>query len=377
MAALGWGTLMIFGSTYQLLQFILETDLYSKRLAWFTFALFIPGLTGLVTSFWVFDPGIYMQTGSILLLISVLMFTINVYCTFKKNRQGSIQEDFILTSCWWLAFTAVLGALMVFNFRFAFLPKDHIQFLRIHAHMGVAGWFLLLIIGVSSRLVPMFLVSTYQNTRLLNWSFYLINGALLLFLVDGYMSGINLKTYGILVLGASGVACYLVYLYKSFSSRTRRSLDLPMMQTFFSFVLLASAVIIAPFIIHYFLKNDPVSVRYSNLYGTLLFIGWITCLILGQTFKTLPFIVWLKHYEHLTGKVKTPLPVNLVSNSLVKVQTVAFFVFCMTFYAGYFCFSELLINIALVSLVVTAAVYVIAVASVLLHKTQTVQYDEA
>lgn len=375
MAALGWGTLMIFGVSYQLLQFILETDLYSQRLAWLTYVLFLPGLAALVASFWVFDPGVYMQMGSILLLASVLLFTINIYCTVQKNKKESIKEDFIITSCWWLAFTAVLGTLLVFNFRFAFLPKDHIHFLRLHAHMGVAGWFLLLIMGVSSKLVPMFLASDYQNNRLLTWSYYLINLALLLFLVDTYISGINLKTLAIVLIGAAGIGSYLVYLYKCVSSRMRRAIDLPMIQTLFSFILLASAVIVLPFLIYYHLKSDPLAVRYSVLYGALLFMGWISSLILGQTFKTLPFIVWVKHYEHLTGKINTPLLADLIRTTSFKIQSIAFIIFCLTFYIGYFCLSQILINIGLLSLLVTAVFYLANVASVLLHKKKNRNRD--
>jgi hypothetical protein len=370
MAALGWGTMIILGASYQLIPVVLETELYSEKLVWICFSLFLPGMIALVYSFWVFIPGIHMQCGAILLLTAIILFTVNVYLTAKKKKQQTIQEDFIFSACLCLCFTAALGAALVFNFTISIFTQDQLHFLKIHAHLGIAGWFLLTIIGVSSKLVPMFLVSSYQKIRLLSFSYYLIVSALLLFIVDSYLSGINYRTYFIALIGAAGVACYLLFIVKCFLCRMRKKIDLPMMSTFFSFILLKVAILTIPFIIYYHLKNNPVSIRYSLIYGVLLFMGWITALILGQTFKTLPFIVWVKHYEHLTGKVKTPMPADLFKNSLLKIQSAGFIIFCLTFIPGCFFMSQPLLYIGISSLIVTAAMYLANMFIILFHKTK-------
>ena len=99
LAALGWGTMIIFGASYQLIPVVLETELYSEKLAWLSFGLFLPGLIELVYSFWIFVPGIHMQCGAVLVLTAVLLFTLNVYLTAKKKKQETIQEDFIFSAC--------------------------------------------------------------------------------------------------------------------------------------------------------------------------------------------------------------------------------------------------------------------------------------
>lgn len=374
-AALGWGTMIIFGALNQLLPVILERDLFSLKLCWISLLFFVPGVILLVYSFWVFDPGISMQLSGLLIFIAILVFSLNVFLTIKGKKEESVFQEFIMTSCLWLILTALLGVLMVFNFRFTFLPKEHLQFLRLHAHMGVVGWFLMLIIGVSGKLVPMFLLSKYQKPRLLSMSYYLINGALLLFLVDGYLFGLNTKTYVIFTIALTGIGIYLSYIFKCFRSRLRKSVDLPMVQTLFSFLLLAACIFVLPFIIYYHLKNDSHAVNLSVFYGILIFMGWITALILGQTFKTLPFIVWVKHYEHLTGKVKTPLPADLINNTLLRIQSAGFVVFLLAFFAGALCASTILKFIGAGGLITTAVVYCIQVLSLLLHKTKTEDYD--
>ncbi len=375
-AALGWGTMIIFGALYQLLPVILETNLYSTIFPWISLAFFVPGIILLVYSFWIFDPGLYMQIASILVLTGVIFFTLNVFFTVKRKKQESIFQEFIITSVLWLTLTALLGTLLVFNFQFSFLQKDHLDFLRLHAHMGIVGWFLMLIIGVSAKLVPMFLVSKYQKVQLLSFSYYFINAALVSFLLSAYLQGIVFITYVVVLLGATGVSFYLFYLFKCMKSRIRKEVDLPMVKTLFSFLLLAAGMLVLPFILYYHLENHRLAVNMSTLYGILIFMGWISALILGQTFKTLPFIVWLKHYEHLAGNVKTPVPADLLNGRLLYIQFVAFFLFLVTFIAGFLLGSIVMRFMGACSLIVTALSYLFHVIYLLLHKTKIRNYDD-
>ncbi|MCX6190092.1 MAG: hypothetical protein NTW54_10940 [Bacteroidetes bacterium] len=45
---------------------------------------------------------------------------------------------------------------------------------------------------------------------------------------------------------------------------------------------------------------------FALLYGFVVFFGWLTVLIFGMTFKTLPFIIWDKVYQVQSGKGTTP-----------------------------------------------------------------------
>lgn len=368
MAALGWGTLIIFGACYQLLPVILETGLYSYKMAWISLFMFVSGIILLVYSFWKFEPGNYMQCGSLFLLSGILLFGLNTFITSKKINHPDIHQEFIITACMWLIATGTLGTLLVFNFRYAFLPKDHILFLKLHAHMGLGGWFLMLIIGVSAKLIPMFLVSIRQKPVFLSWSYYLINAGLVLFLTDTYFYGINVKTYFIASIVAAGVVCWLIFIFHCFQSRMRKAIDLPILHTLLSFSLLGIAVFVLPFIIFHQLKTDPLAIGYTTLYGALLFMGWISALILGQTFKTLPFIVWIRHYQHLAGKGSVPMPADLFNKRLLKVQFSAFLIFAGSFYTGLFFKSKWLMYAGLICFLLVAFVYLANVMVLLLHK---------
>lgn len=375
-AALGWGTMVIFGALNQLLPVILEKELFSIRMGWWSLLFLVPGIILLVYSFWVFEPGLYMQIGSVLILIGVFLFVLNVLFTITKGKQASsVFAEFILTSCLWLFLTISLGVLMVFNFQYPFLPKEHLQFLRLHAQMGISGWFLLLIIGVSAKLIPMFLLSSYQKTNLLTVSYYLINGALITFLIDGYLHGLNFNTYFILGLGTSGIGFYFAFLYQCIISRIRKGIDKPMVQSLSSFILLGIGILVLPVILYYHIQNDAYAVQLSVLYGTFIFMGWVSTLILGQTFKTLPYIIWVKHYEQLTGKFKIPLPADLINNRLLSVQLIAFFIFLVSFLVGFLLRISVLKYLGAVSLIMCSTSYCLHVFLLLIHKTRTEKYD--
>lgn len=371
LAALGWGTLIIFGACYQLLPVLLECNLYSERLPWIILALFLPGLFCLVYSFWVFDPGFHMQAGGLLLSSSIILFCVLVFKTAGQSKIASAHKDFILTSCVWLAATAILGTLMVFNFQYAFLPKDHLHFLRLHAHMGIAGWFLMLIIGVSAKLIPMFLVSRKQPAGLLSWSYYLINISLLLFMADGYINGLNLKTHLLVFIMLCGLAFYLVYVRECFQSRLKKKLDIPILKTVLSIGFLSLSILLLPAIVQFAVEKNAWSVKLSSLYGILIFMGWITAIIMGQTFKTLPFIVWVKKYEHLSGKANIPMPADLYHEKLLKLQYVAYIAFCLSFFAGFLLSDTTLMLIGALCIVIAAAAYLGNVIILITHKTKT------
>ncbi len=364
-AALGWGTVIIFGACYQLMPVILEANLHSYKLAWFGLLTFYLGLLELVYSFWVFEPGLHMQCGSLLLLTGIGSFSANMFITSKKIKKPDIYQDFILTSCIWLLVTALLGVLMVFNFRYPFLPQDHLLFLKLHAHAGLAGWFLLLIIGVSSKLLPMFLLASTGKIVLLKWSYYLINIALLLFCVNTYIFGLNLITYFIVGLAVAGLGCWFTYIYQCFTTRNKKTLDLPVWHTLLSLMLLAIAILVLPFIIYNQLNADALSVRLTVFYGCLLVFGWITSLILGQTFKTLPFIVWTKRHQFFAGTSTKFLFKENYNARLLKLQFLSFLIFIITFTLGVLLNNTVLRYIGAVSFLTTAVCYLANVCLIL------------
>jgi hypothetical protein len=117
-----------------------------------------------------------MVVGATLINVGVLGYCANVLLSSFKSQQRNVHAWFIITASLWLVSTTIFGLLLVINFNHPILPSESLHYLSIHAHLGLIGWFLLLVIGVGSRLIPMFLISKYTNEKVLWTIFFCING---------------------------------------------------------------------------------------------------------------------------------------------------------------------------------------------------------
>ena len=366
-AALGWGTMVIFGAAHQLLPVICEQDLYSEKLAAFVWYTLTLGMILLVTNFWKLTVGWVMISGGSLVVFSVILYLFNVVQTTRICTKYSIQKLYVLSSAIWLLFTVVMGLLLAINLKFSFFNVSHLEILKLHAHVGFAGWFLQLITGVSSKLVPMFLLGKSKKDFLLKYAFIFQNAGLVLFLADGYFLGVTSRVliYAFIVL--VGIIFWLLFLFDNYKNRLRKRVELLMKHSFLSFLALIIAVLLIPAV--FFAEGY----RWAMLYGTLIFMGWITSIILGKTFKTLPFIIWNDHYKNLSGKVKVPLPKDLYSEKLSVWQFRIFIAAFLVFAFGIIVQNVLVIHAGAVLWVVVAVLYNVNVFKLILHKKKQTQ----
>jgi len=366
-AALGWGTMVIFGAAHQLLPVICEQDLYSEKLAAFVWYTLTLGMILLVTNFWKLTVGWLMIFGGSLVVFSVILYLFNVVQTTRICTKYSFQKLYVLSSAIWLLFTVVMGLLLAINLKFSFFDVSHLEILKLHAHVGFAGWFLQLITGVSSKLVPMFLLGKSKKDFMLKYAFIFQNAGLVLFLADGYFLGVTARVliYALIVL--VGIVCWLLFLFDNYKNRLRKRVELLMKHSFLSFLALIIAVLLIPAV--YFAEGY----RWAMLYGTLIFMGWITSIILGKTFKTLPFIIWNDHYKNLSGKVKVPLPKDLYSEKLTVWQFRIFIAAFLVFALGIIVQNVLVIRAGATLWVAVAVLYNVNVFKLILHKKKQTQ----
>lgn len=376
-AALGWGTMIIFGAAYQLLPVISEHNLRSNDLAILSYYLLMAGVVLLVWALWSFRTGWIMITGGSMIVLASLLYLINVVLTGVPGSSSNIQKYFMMSSGVWLVFTTIVGLLLAINLGHPFFSQEHMAILKLHAHLGLAGWFLQLITGVSSKLVPMFLLSHAKKTKLLIGAFILQNTGLILFLTDVYFIGYSSRVMIWLLLVASGILCWILYLANHYRKRIKKKIDLQMKQTFASMLALVLGIGTIP-VVHLFSttggsSGSGTSSTFSVLYGTFVFMGWITGIILGQTFKTLPFIVWNDHYKKLTGKVRVPLPRDLYREGWLRWQFWLYITALLLLITGIGTRYLLIIRIATWCWLALALLYTFNVSQILFHKTKTIE----
>jgi hypothetical protein len=368
--ALGWGTMIILGASHQLIPVLIEGRLYSEKLAGASFVLAAVGIPFLVGGFYAFHTGWPMQVGGILVNAAVVCYLVNVALSIREKRPRDVYAFFILTAALWLLATTGFGLLLVYNFRYSFLSKDSLSYLSIHAHMGLAGWFLLLVVGVGARLIPMFLVSKYVNKKRLWIIFALINAGLLGFIALRSWQETGAASYAAFILVAAGLGLFVRYCSKAYRERIRKQVDDPMKISLLSVALLALPIVSLLVVIG-FVSREPSS-NLVLLYGFCIFFGWITAIILGMTFKTLPFIIWNKVYHHKSGGGKSPALKDLFNDRLVRWMGVSYLAGFSTFIIGLIVLNDWLLKAGAMALLAAAVFYVWNVAIVVFHQPRNI-----
>jgi len=183
---LGWLSSVVMGAMYQLVPVALETKLYSQTLAKVQFACHLIGFIGMV---WMFDRWNMKQVGHFgcVMFLGVGLFVYNLARTLLRVPRWTVTATGVTAALAWLSLTVTAGLCLatakcsyeaadavstatwvgtllhglrsIGSFMTHF---DAISAMHAHAHMGVLGFFTILIVGVSYKLVPMFTLSEVQ-----------------------------------------------------------------------------------------------------------------------------------------------------------------------------------------------------------------------
>ncbi len=368
--ALGWGTMIILGASHQLVPVLIEGRLFSIALAHVSFVLAALGIPLLVFAFFQFNLGWPAQWGGILINAAILAYVINLAVSIAKSKKENVHAVFVFTAALWLFLTTLVGLLLVYNFSSPFLANDSLHYLSLHAHMGIAGWFLLLITGVGSRLIPLFLISKYDHPKLLWFIYVLINGGLLGFvLIFIFFPGVSFYLLPLFAT-ALGVILFGYYCYQCYKQRLRRQVDEQVKISLLSVGMMLLPIICLLLII-VFLLVSAINTRMVLLYGFSIFFGWITAIVLGMTFKTLPFIIWNKVYHHRAGIGKTPSPKDMFSHKIFSAMGITYLAGFLLFGIGIYFSNIFLLKFATVFLLLTALLYNWNVLKIIFHKPRT------
>ncbi len=370
--ALGWGTMIILGASHQLVPVLTEGQLYSEKLATWSFYLAAFGIPMLVYAFYVFNMGPIAKWGGRFVLISVLLYLINIANSIDKSNKGrNVHATFVLGAVIWLFLTVLVGLALVYNFTYNLLPKDHLHYLYFHAHLGIIGWFLLLIMGVGSRLIPMFLISKYTNNKLLWTVFILINLALLFFVVFFYwMEALVGLTFIPVIFILSAIVMFGFYCYKAYRQRLRKQIDDQLKISLLAVAMLILPLMMLIIVISLLLTVTSLETNLILTYGFLIFFGWLTAIILGMTFKTLPFIVWNKVYHQQAALTTTPNPKDLFSSTIFKIMAVTYIIGMVLFAVGILIVQSILLKSGAVLILIAAILYNLNVFRVINHNIE-------
>lgn len=319
--ALGWGTMIILGAAHQLIPVLIESALYSTSLARLSFYTTAFGIPMLVYGFYTFELNWIPVTGAILVNAGVISFSANTALSINARKQEDVHSVFAITAACWLTLTTLLGLLLLLNFRMDFLPEGSVHFLSLHAHMGIVGWFLMMVVGVGARLIPMFLISKYVNNRMLWWIYSLMNAGLISFVFIFLYTPGSFAFFLPVLLIASALILFIRYVKQCYRQRIRRKVDSQVGLSLFSVPLM---VLPAIMLLVLMIFGNKIDSKLGTLYGFVIFFGWLSSIIMGMTFKTLPFIVWNRIHSNVSDLHTVPTLKEFIGEKLFAAMSVCY-----------------------------------------------------
>jgi hypothetical protein len=366
--ALGWGTMIILGASHQLVPVLIEARLHSTLLASLSFISAGAGIPLLVNSFFSFHFNWVAILGALLINVGIIFFLINIWISIKRSANKNIHALFVLTASIWLLVTTLIGLLLLCNFSHSILPSDSLYYLSLHAHIGIVGWFLLLVMGVGSRLIPMFLISKYQNAKKL-WVIYgLVNGGLIAFIILFFIKPERIWFTFPIACILIAVCLFGQFCFLAFRKRIRKKIDEQMKISLLSVGMMAMPMLLLIIVIGILINSSNPEPRQILAYGFSIFFGWITAIIFGMTFKTLPFIIWNKIYHDKGGIGKTPNPKDLFSAPVFNIMGLVYLSGFLLFAVGVLLANSFILQTATILLLISATLYNWNIVKMLMHK---------
>ncbi len=317
-ATLGWGSLTAMGAAYQMSQTLLGRRLGGERWIGWQLGAFALGSALLVGGFHRSDWRL-LASGGTLVTASAWLFFVLIWRTARQLRRERLAATppadlpdaalrrrapggrdtaryvhglamAVATTCF--ALVTAWGLLLAFSLRYPFWPGLHVQYrgLIVHAALGLVGWFGLLVVGVSYRLVPL-----VHGVREASERRGLAVVGLLVAALAAAVTGALASALWLVRLGAAlllpALTLYAVEVHHLLSRRRRRTPDLnvdhwwAVLAYGFALGLLAMA----------WALGWPLPRQAAAAAGVLALGGWVTQAILGQLYKVTPFLMW--HYR--------------------------------------------------------------------------------
>lgn len=322
LVTIGWLSLLMLGALYQFVPVITNTTLYSQRLPLYSILAIVPGLAAMLAGFVALGGNSFLHTvclpiGGTLVLAGFVLGAVNLAVTLWRARPLPLPADFVASSLAFLLLTGLVGV----GFALAFTLPRSPTFLRalvgrglsLHVALGLGGWFTLTVMGVSYRLLSMFMLAPDEPRRSTRAALILTVGGLAL-LVTGALAGLwsDLAPGWVEALGAAlagvGVVCYLADIVEFYRARKRRQLELNSITAAVALTLVALALALAAFA----LASGTLG-RFAGAIGYLFLFGGLTGLGLSQLYKIIPFLTWLEVFGKRLGKGPVPRVQDLVN----------------------------------------------------------------
>lgn len=319
--AIGWLSLLMLGALFQFVPVLIAKPIFSNTLPLPTLGLLAAGLAALLLAFLQLGGRIAVwhscfPAAALLLGVGFTLALWNLGCTLWRARPIPGPARFVSVGLLCAGATAALGIIFALvmggaaaDSRLASLTFNGVP---IHAAAGLGGWLTFTAMGVSYRLLAMFMLAPESDTARSRSVFYLGTVALFVLVLVGTATiclgrclDVVLAISGSLGLGA--VVLYGADILHLYRSRKRRQIELNARMAAIALVNLTAVALVSVALAVFGLFEARI--------GAIVFLtafGWLTGLGLAKLYKIVAFLTWLECYGPVLGKAATPRVQDLV-----------------------------------------------------------------
>lgn len=302
---LGFFLTVAMGASYQLAPVALGTTLWSERCAWWHFGLHAVSVPGMIYAFSRWDMALLGHFGTGLAM-GVFLLALNTWKTVRRSGQRDVVARSLLLAAAWLNLTVVAGLILAANRFWHFIPLDPLTLLRAHAHLGLIGFFLTLLQGVTFRLVPMFTLGDVPDWKPARCGLWLSQlGLVGLAPALAWHAGYLAAAFTVCVLG--GIVVSGLGLRQTLATRKKRKLDAGMRTVLRGIITLALGAGAGLLLVWPRSPWGSAPGGFSAMvYAVLVIAGGLLPIFAGMLCKIVPFLTWMRAYGPKVGRVPTP-----------------------------------------------------------------------
>jgi hypothetical protein len=305
---LGWITTSIMGALYQFLPVALGEPIRSVRAAHVSFALYVPGLAAFIAGLLLTEHMLIIG-GAAAFGSGMLVFIANLALTLRRAARRDVTWWALACAAFFLLVTLVFGLALAGNLRLGYLGTGRLAAIGVHLHVALAGWVLLVMVGVGHRLLPMFLLSHGAGDRAARAGVGLVaTGAGVLAFLHHAPPLVSYWLPSALI--GAGCVAFLVQARAFYAHRHRPTLDAGMRLAAAALALLGIAVVLAAPVVFVIAPAHVVAA-----YVTAVILA-ISLFVAAHYYRIVPFLVWYHRFGPLAGRQPVPRVGELFSARL-------------------------------------------------------------
>ena len=322
LVVIGWLSLLLCGALLQFVPVLIARPLHSDALSLPALGLLLAGLGGLLGGFLQLAGTLDLHPSllpyaAVALAAGFGLTLYNLGRTLAAARPLPLAARFVRVALLSLAATVTLGLIFALALSLPisnwFVLVIAGAALPLHVVAGIGGWLTFAAIGVSYRLLAMFMLAPELEGTRPHMVLRLGTAALIVTILGGLglllaaaPISLALLLGGLLSLAALGI--YGIDILQLYRERKRRIVELNSEMAAFALTSLAAAAVLALILAGFRHFSGQIGAL-----GFLILFGWLTGLGLAKLYKIVAFLTWLECYGPILGKAATPRVQDLVA----------------------------------------------------------------